>query len=199
MGGGQQPNPRGEFRLACPGYPHTAFHRDVAAVINDETVVESSEVGRELVLLAQVRPAVEARITLRLSDVPDGGCRVEMTEVTVSRPLRWIPDSLQLLGVARPAIGNAPGGWRGSRRSRTPMPSSSGPVVDAVVIGAGHNGLVAAAMLADAGWDVLVLEAQSEPGGAVRSAELFAGLHQRSVQRVLSDVSGVSGDERTPS
>jgi phytoene dehydrogenase-like protein len=47
--------------------------------------------------------------------------------------------------------------------------------VDAVVIGAGHNGLVAAAMLADAGWDVLVLEAQSLPGGAVKSAELFPG------------------------
>ncbi|MEE6169447.1 MULTISPECIES: phytoene desaturase family protein [unclassified Mycolicibacterium] len=46
---------------------------------------------------------------------------------------------------------------------------------DAVVIGAGHNGLVAAAMLADVGWDVLVLEAQSEPGGAVKSAELFPG------------------------
>ncbi|BBY46033.1 phytoene desaturase family protein [Mycolicibacterium celeriflavum] len=46
---------------------------------------------------------------------------------------------------------------------------------DAVVIGAGHNGLVAAAMLADAGWDVLVLEAQQQPGGAVKSAELFPG------------------------
>src|SRR6476469_8886681 len=46
---------------------------------------------------------------------------------------------------------------------------------DAVVLGAGHNGLVAAAMLADAGWDVLVLEAQAEPGGAVKSAELFPG------------------------
>jgi phytoene dehydrogenase-like protein len=46
---------------------------------------------------------------------------------------------------------------------------------DAIVIGAGHNGLVAAAMLADAGWDVLVLEAQPEPGGAVKSAELFPG------------------------
>jgi len=44
-----------------------------------------------------------------------------------------------------------------------------------VVIGAGHHGLVAAAMLADAGWDVLVLEAQPEPGGAVRSAELTPG------------------------
>jgi phytoene dehydrogenase-like protein len=45
-----------------------------------------------------------------------------------------------------------------------------GRVVDAVVIGAGPNGLVAANVLADAGWDVLVLEEQPEPGGAVRSA-----------------------------
>ncbi|MHB1138912.1 MAG: phytoene desaturase family protein [Microthrixaceae bacterium] len=48
-------------------------------------------------------------------------------------------------------------------------------VVDAVVIGGGHNGLVAATVLADAGWDVLVLEAASEPGGAVRSDELHPG------------------------
>ncbi len=41
---------------------------------------------------------------------------------------------------------------------------------DAVVIGAGHNGLVAAAMLADAGWDVVVVEAAPAAGGAVRSA-----------------------------
>jgi phytoene dehydrogenase-like protein len=40
---------------------------------------------------------------------------------------------------------------------------------DAVVVGAGPNGLVAANHLADAGWSVLVLEAQPEPGGAVRS------------------------------
>ncbi|QUC01505.1 NAD(P)/FAD-dependent oxidoreductase [Cellulosimicrobium cellulans] len=46
--------------------------------------------------------------------------------------------------------------------------------VDAVVVGAGPNGLVAANALADAGWDVLVLEAQETYGGAVRSAEVAA-------------------------
>ncbi len=40
---------------------------------------------------------------------------------------------------------------------------------DAVVVGAGPNGLVAANYLADAGWSVLVLEAQPDVGGAVRS------------------------------
>ncbi|MFM9632376.1 phytoene desaturase family protein [Streptomyces galilaeus] len=39
---------------------------------------------------------------------------------------------------------------------------------DAVVIGAGPNGLVAANLLADAGWSVDVVEEQPEPGGAVR-------------------------------
>src|SRR3954447_2029188 len=45
---------------------------------------------------------------------------------------------------------------------------------DAIVVGAGHNGLVAANVLADAGWSVLVLEASPQPGGAVRSGHLTA-------------------------
>jgi phytoene dehydrogenase-like protein len=44
--------------------------------------------------------------------------------------------------------------------------------VDALVIGAGPNGLVAANVLAERGWRVLVLEEQPTPGGAVRSGEL---------------------------
>jgi phytoene dehydrogenase-like protein len=45
-------------------------------------------------------------------------------------------------------------------------------VPDAVVIGAGPNGLVAANHLADAGWSVVVLEASTEAGGAVRTGEI---------------------------
>ena len=41
----------------------------------------------------------------------------------------------------------------------------------AVVVGAGHNGLVAANLLADAGWDVLVLEAQRAPAAPCHSDE----------------------------
>jgi len=46
---------------------------------------------------------------------------------------------------------------------------------DAVVIGAGPNGLVAGCTLADAGWDVVVLEAEDDVGGAVRSAQVVPG------------------------
>jgi phytoene dehydrogenase-like protein len=46
-------------------------------------------------------------------------------------------------------------------------------VVDAVVVGAGPNGLVAANDLVDHGWDVATIEAADEPGGAVRSGALL--------------------------
>jgi phytoene dehydrogenase-like protein len=57
-----------------------------------------------------------------------------------------------------------------SSAQRTASRSDDAP--DAVVIGAGHNGLVAANLLADQGWDVVVCEATPQLGGAVRSAEV---------------------------
>ena len=44
-------------------------------------------------------------------------------------------------------------------------------MTDAIVIGAGPNGLVAANMLAERGWKTIVFEEQEEPGGAVKSGE----------------------------
>lgn len=52
------------------------------------------------------------------------------------------------------------------------MTASAPDSVDAVVVGAGHNGLVAANLLADAGWNVVVVEASTRPGGAVWSDEV---------------------------
>ena len=46
---------------------------------------------------------------------------------------------------------------------------------DAVVIGAGHNGLVSAAYLAKAGKKVLVLERRGVIGGIAVSEEIFTG------------------------
>ena len=51
--------------------------------------------------------------------------------------------------------------------------------VDAIVVGAGHNGLVAATMLARAGRRVLVLERAEHAGGAAVSFAPFAGIDAR--------------------
>ena len=43
---------------------------------------------------------------------------------------------------------------------------------DAIVVGAGHQGLVAAVRLARAGWRTVVVERNERPGGAVMSAQV---------------------------
>jgi len=48
---------------------------------------------------------------------------------------------------------------------------------DVVVVGAGHNALVAACYLARAGLDVEVVERRDVPGGAVSTVERFPGYH----------------------
>ncbi|MEO9326124.1 NAD(P)/FAD-dependent oxidoreductase [Nocardioides sp. C4-1] len=58
-------------------------------------------------------------------------------------------------------------------------PGSSQSRYDVVVVGGGHNGLVAAAYLAREGLSVLVLERLDHTGGAAVSATAFAGLPTR--------------------
>jgi len=50
---------------------------------------------------------------------------------------------------------------------------------DVVIMGAGHNGLVAATYLAKAGKSVLILEANNEIGGATQSVQAFPGFDAR--------------------
>ncbi len=52
---------------------------------------------------------------------------------------------------------------------------ASGTHYDAIVIGSGHNGLIAGSYLAKAGKRVLVLERRSIIGGATVTEELFPG------------------------
>lgn len=73
---------------------------------------------------------------------------------------------------------------------------------DAIVIGAGHNGLVTAAYLAKSGLSTVVLERSSTPGGCAATEELWPGYHVDTGahsftgidQRVLSDLQLSSGE-----
>jgi len=59
---------------------------------------------------------------------------------------------------------------------------------DAIIIGAGHNGLVAASYLADAGQRVLVLEARSIIGGACVTEEIHPGFRASTLSYVCGEL-----------
>jgi phytoene dehydrogenase-like protein len=57
---------------------------------------------------------------------------------------------------------------------------------DCILIGAGHNGLVTAAYLAQAGWKVLVLERRHLVGGSCVTEELWPGYRVSTASYVVS-------------
>ena len=59
---------------------------------------------------------------------------------------------------------------------------------DAGIIGAGHNGLACATLLARSGRKVLVVEAASEAGGAARTVEFAPGHKVSAVAHVLNQL-----------
>ncbi|MFN2488249.1 MAG: phytoene desaturase family protein [Actinomycetota bacterium] len=61
---------------------------------------------------------------------------------------------------------------------------------DAIVIGAGHNGLVTGAYLARAGMHTLILERRAYIGGALQTAELAPGLRVPAVAHTVGRLAG---------
>ena len=73
--------------------------------------------------------------------------------------------------------------------------SAAGTRYDGIVIGAGHNGLVCAALLARAGRRILVLEARERAGGAAVTREFSPGFRASTAAHVLYGLPASLGTE----
>jgi len=70
---------------------------------------------------------------------------------------------------------------------------------DSIIIGAGHNGLVCAAYLAQGGQRVLVLEASAAPGGLAANREFHPGFHASVAHSISHFSQKVANDLRLAS
>src|SRR6202022_228279 len=68
----------------------------------------------------------------------------------------------------------------------TSVPPSSTKIYDAVVVGAGHNGLTAAAYLAHAGLSTLVLERREVVGGCCVTEQIAPGCRASTTSYIAS-------------
>src|SRR6266852_4097332 len=66
------------------------------------------------------------------------------------------------------------------------MPNRQNSIYDAVIIGAGHNGLTAAAYLARAGYSTLVLERRDIVGGCCVTEQIAPGCRASTTSYIAS-------------
>jgi uncharacterized protein YndB with AHSA1/START domain len=83
------------MRAVDPSWPApgSKIHHSLGVwpvVLDDETTVVTCEPLNRIVLIAKARPFGAARVTLQLHPTGEG-CRIEMSEVPINRPLRWLP------------------------------------------------------------------------------------------------------------
>ncbi len=142
--------------------------------LHNESVVRHVVPGELLELEAKAGPLGTARIAIELRPWGDQ-CLVKVDEHPCAARAAWCttwPSRRSSRSGTAPCSPGSPTSWsrrpprrrnagRWARSCRNP--TREAPVADAVVIGAGPNGLVAANLLADAGWSVTVLEEQPNP------------------------------------